>query len=225
MRRRWRYRARQVSLVALLNSILQEREVGELPMTKLLRIPNEARFVRAFALAIDPGDTLSLLLEIGALGSRDLSLVRRTREALDPAYDRASDLKDWDQTHTISVLREALAQSDSAAYLAYCVRDNQRAGHTATEYAEALVVVGCAADTLTLRRRPWEIEPDDLSLPEWRRRVWKLLFAMPGNALPKPSTSQAPADPDCVCSESGSPKALAGDHTSWCTAWCDGGGP
>jgi len=75
-------------------------------MTRLLRIPNEARFVRAFALAIDPGDTLSLLLEIGALGSRDLSLVRRTREALIPAYDRASDVKDWDQTHTISVLRE-----------------------------------------------------------------------------------------------------------------------
>ena len=224
-RRRRRYRARQVSLVALLNSIPQERKVGELPMTKLLRIPNEARFVRAFALAIDPGDTLSLLLEIGALGSRDLSLVRRTREALDPAYDRASDLKDWDQTHTISVLREALAQSDSAAYLAYCVRDNnQRAGHTAAEYTEALAVVGCAADTLTLRRRPWEIEPDDLSLPEWRQRVWKLLFAMPGNALPKPATSQVPADPNCVCSESGSPKALAGDHTSWCPAWCDGGG-
>ena len=94
-------------------------------MTKLLRIPNEARFVRAFALVIDPGNTLSLLLEIGALGSKDLSIVRHTREALDPAYDRASDLKDRDQTHTISVVREALAQSDSAAYLAYCVRDSQ----------------------------------------------------------------------------------------------------
>ncbi len=184
-------------------------------MTKLLRIPNEARFVRAFALAIDPGDTLSLLLEIGALGSRDLSLVRRTREALDPAYDRASDLKDWDQTHTISILREALAQPDAAAYLAYCVRNNRQAAHTATEYAEALAMVGCAADTLGRRRRPWEIEPDDLSLPEWRKRVWKLLreAAMPGNALPKPATSQVPADPGCACNEAGSPKALASDHT------------
>ena len=185
-------------------------------MTRLLRIPNEARFVRAFALVIDPGDTLSLLLEIDALGSRDLPLVRRTREALDPAYDRASDVKDWDQTHTISVLREALAQPDSAAYLAYQVRNNHHAAHTATEYAEALAIVGCAADTLTLRRRPWQIEPDDLSLPEWRQRVWKLLFAMPGNALPRPSTSQAPADPGCTCNEPGSPKALAGEHTPWC---------
>jgi len=77
------------------------------------------------ALAVDRGDTLGLLMEIGALGSPDPSaslwtgvgIVRRTREALIPAYDRASALKDWDQTHTISVLREALAQSDSAAYL------------------------------------------------------------------------------------------------------------
>ena len=187
-------------------------------MTRLLRIPNEARFVRAFALVIDPGDTLSLLLEIDALGSRDLPLVRRTREALDPAYDRASDVKDWDQTHAISVLREALAQPDSAAYLAYQVRNNHRATHTATEYAEALAIVGCAADTLTLRRRPWQIEPEDLSLPEWRKRVWKLLreAAMPGNALPRPSASQTPPDPDCSCNEPGSPKALAGEHTPWC---------
>jgi hypothetical protein len=181
-------------------------------MTKLLRIPNESRFVEGFALAVDPGDTLSLLLEIGALGSKDLSLVRRTREALDPAYDRASDLKDWDQTHTISVLREALAQSDSAAYLAYCVRGSQQAVHMATEYAKALAVVGCAADTLGRHRRSWEIEPGDLSLPEWRQRVWKLLFAMPGNALPKPPTSQAPAGPDCSYSEPDNPKALFGEH-------------
>jgi hypothetical protein len=63
----------------------------------------------------------------------------------------------------------------------------------AAEYAAALAVVGCAADTLTLRRRPWEIEPDDLSLPEWRKRVWKLLrdATMPGDALPMPA--QLPA--------------------------------
>ena len=100
--------------------------------------------------------------------------------------------------------------------VAYCVRDNQRAGYTATEYAEALAVVGCAADTLTLRHRPWEIEPDALSLPEWRKRVWKLLFAMPGNALPKPQTSQASADAGCTCNKPGSPKALAGEHAPWC---------
>ena len=87
-------------------------------MAKRLRIPDEPRFVRAFALAVDPGDTLGLLMEIGALGSPDPSaslrtsvgIVRRTREALVPAYDRASDLQDWEQTHTIGVLRDALAQ-------------------------------------------------------------------------------------------------------------------
>jgi hypothetical protein len=184
-------------------------------MPKTLRIPDEYRFVRAFALTVDPGDALGLLMEIGALGSPDVSIVRRTREALVPAYDRASDQKDWDQAHAISVLREALAQPDSAAYLAYQVRNNHRAVHTATEYAEALAIVGCAADTLTLRRRPWEIEPGDLSLPEWRQRVWKLLFAMPGNALPRPSTSEAPLDCDCSCNESSSPKALAGEHAPW----------
>jgi len=167
-------------------------------MTKTLRIPDEYRFARAFALTVDAGDALGLLMEIGALGSPDVGIVRRTREILIPAYDRASDVKDWDQTHTISVLREALAQSDSAAYLAYQVRNNHRAAHTAAEYAEALAVVGCAADTLTLRRRPWQIEPDDLSLPEWRKRVWKLLreAAMPGDALPMPAqlpaTEEAP---------------------------------
>ena len=183
---------------------------------KTLRLPDEPRFVRAFALAVDPGDTLGLLMEIGALGNPDVSIVRRTREALIPAYDRANDQKDWEQAHTIGVLREALAQSDSAAYLAYRVRDNHRAAHTATDYAEALAVVGCAADSLGSRRRPWEIEPNDLSLPEWRERVWKLLFAMPDNALPKPSVKPAPATAPCTCSETGSSKALAARHTDWC---------
>jgi hypothetical protein len=166
-------------------------------MTKTLRIPDEPRFVQAFALAVDPGDTLGLLMEIGALGSLDpsaslrtgIGIVRRTREALIPAYHRASDLKDWDQTHTISVLREALAQSDSAAYLAYRARDNHRTAHSATDYAEALAIIGCAADTLTSRRRPWEIEGNDLSLPEWREPVWKLLFVTPESALLKPAAS------------------------------------
>ena len=190
-------------------------------MVKTLRAPNEPRFVRAFALTVDPDDTLALLMEIGALGSPDLAIVRRTREALVAAYDRASDLKDWEQTHTISVLREALAQPDSAAYLAYRVRDNHRAAHTVAEYAEGLAVVGCAADTLGSRRRPWEIEPNDLSLPDWRERVWKLLCALPNKALPKPATPHAPADAACTCSEPRSPQALAGEHTPWCPAGAD----
>ena len=195
-------------------------------MTKTLRIPDEARFVQAFALAVDPGDTLGLLMEIGALGSPDPSaslrtsvgIVRRTREALIPAYDRASDLKDWEQTHTIGVLRDALAHSDSAAYLAYRVRDNHRAAHTATEYAEALAIVGCAADSLSSRRRPWEIEGSDLSLPEWRERVWKLLFAMPDNTLPKPAVKPETEAKPCTCSETDSPKALTQEHAGWCPA-------
>jgi len=195
-------------------------------MTKTLRIPDEPRFVQAFALAVDPGDTLGLLMEIGALGSPDpsaslrtsIGIVRCTREALIPAYDRASDLKDWDQTHTISVLREALVESDSAAYLAYRVRENHRAAHTATEYAEALAVVGCAADTLGTRRRPWEVEGNELSLPEWRERVWKLLFAMPDNALPKPAVQPETEAKLCTCNETDSPKALTQEHADWCSA-------
>ena len=195
-------------------------------MTKRLRIPDELRFVRAFALTVDPGDTLGLLMEIGALGSPDPSaslwtgvgIVRRTREALVPAYDRASDLKDWEQAHTISVLRDALSQSDSAAYLAYRVRDNRRAAHTATEYAEALAIVGCAADTLSIRRRPWEIEDNDLSLPEWRERVGKVLFAMPDNVLPKPAVKPETEVKPCTCNEADSPKALTQEHADWCPA-------
>jgi hypothetical protein len=187
-------------------------------VSKTLRIPNEPRFVQAFALAVDRGDTLGLLMEIGALGSPDIGIVRRTREALIPAYDRASDQKDWEQTHTISVLREALAQSDSAAYLAFRVRDNHHAAYMAAEFAEALAIVGCSADTLGLRRRPWEVEPNDLCLPEWRTRVWKLLFAMPDNALPKPSEQPPAGSTPCTCSEPNSPQALTQEHAGWCPA-------
>lgn len=183
-------------------------------MTKTLRIPDEYRFVRAFALAVEPGDTLSLLLEICALGSRDLGIVRRTREALDAVYDRAGDRKDWEQTHIISVLREALAQPDSAAYLAYAAKDTRQAH----EYAEALAVVGCAADSLSSHRRAWEIKTNDISLPDWRERVWKLLFGMPGTALPKPAEPHPPTDGPCTCCESDSCKALAGEHAAWCPA-------
>jgi len=196
-------------------------------MTKTLRIPDEYRFVCAFALVVDPGDTLALLMEIGALNSADLAIVRRTREALIPAYDRASNLKDWDQTHAISVLREALALPDPAAYLAYQVRGSHRAPHAATEYAEALAIVGCAADTMTVRRRPWEIEPDDLSLPEWRKRVWKLLreAIMPDNALPRPSASNSPTRPDAVDNALGIARVLTGERTDWCPAARDGREP
>jgi hypothetical protein len=188
-------------------------------MTKTLRIPDETRFVRAFALAVDPGDTLGLLMEIGGLSSPDVGIVRRTREALIPAYDRASDRKDWEQAHTVGVLREALAQPDSVAYLAYRVRDNHRAAHSATDYAEALAIVGCAVDSLSSRRRPWEIEGNDLSLPEWRERVWKLLReAMPDNALPKPSDKPETEAKPCTCNETDSPKALTREHTGWCPA-------
>jgi hypothetical protein len=187
-------------------------------VTKRLRVPDEPRFVRAFALAIDPGDTLGLLMEIGALGSPDVGIVRRTREALLPAYDRASDLKDWDQAHTASILREALSQSDSAAYLAYHVRNDHQSVHTATEYAEALAVIGCAADTFGVRHRSWEIEDNDISLPEWRQRVRKLLFAIPGTALPKPAAPSPPAEPDCTCNEPGSLQGASAEHAVWCPA-------
>lgn len=175
-------------------------------MNKTLRIPNEPRFVRAFALAVDPGDTLSLLLEIGAVGNQHLAIVRRTREALEPAYDRAGERQDWDQAHAISVLREALAQPDAAAFLACRVEGAVPAAHTATAFAEALALIGCAADSLTTRRRPWEILTDDLYLPDWRKRVWKLLHeTLPGNALPKPSDPSGPEG-----SEASGPAALPG---------------
>jgi len=185
-------------------------------MTKTLQIPDEPRFVRAFALAVDPGDTLSLLLEVGALDRRDLAIVRRTREAIGPAYDRASDRKDWEQTHAVGILQQALAAPDSAAYLAYQTR-GLSPGEVTGRFAHALAIVGCAADTLAYRRRPWEIEDNDLGLPHWREQIWRLLLDVPGNALPQP--------PACACSEPGSPKALAGDHADWCPTAYDGGTP
>jgi len=191
---------------------------------RTLRVPSEHRFVRAFALAVDPGEDLGLLVEIGALSSPDIGIVRRTREALALAYDRASDLKDWDQAHTISILRDVLAQPDAAAYLDYQAPDSHRAAHLAGEHAEALAVVGCAFDTLGCRSRPWEVEPDDLSLPEWRKRVARLLPTRPGNTPLKPSTPHGPPDPGCTCSELGSPAALAGDHAPWCALHHDEAG-
>ena len=179
-------------------------------MTNPLHVPNESRFVYALALAVDPGDTLTLLLEIGALQNQDLSIVRRTREALGPAYDRASDGKDWSQAHAIGVLQQALAAPDAAAHLAYHTR-GLASGEAADRFAGSLAVVGCAADTLGFpHRRPWEIAPNDLGLADWRGQIWRLLLAMPGDALPQPYTY--------TCSEPDSPKALAGNHIPWCPA-------
>ena len=154
-------------------------------MTNPLHVPNEPRFVCALALAVDPGDTLTLLLEIGALQNQDLSIVRRTREALGPAYDRASDGKDWSQAHAVGVLQQALAAPDAAAYLAYHTR-GLAPGEAADRFADTLAVVGCAADTLGRPRRPWEIEHNDLGLQDWQEQIWRLLLAMPGDALPQP---------------------------------------
>lgn len=58
-------------------------------MTKRLQIPGEPRFVRVFALTVDPGDTLGLLMksrrhsyEMGVLGNlrRSTSRSRRKRQ-------------------------------------------------------------------------------------------------------------------------------------------------
>ena len=199
-------------------------------MTKRLRIPDEPRFVRAFALAVDPGDTLGLLMEIGALGSPDrsasLRLARTGRSSAScaerarpsSAYDRASDQKDWEQAHTSCVLREALAQSDSAAYLAYQVRDNHPPLTQPPSMPKLWPSSAARRTSLAVRRRPWEIEPNDLSLPEWRERVWKLLFAMPDNALPKPSVKPETGAKPCTCNETDSPKALTQEHADWCPA-------
>ena len=193
-------------------------------MNKTVHVPDEPRFVRALALAVDPADALSFLFEVGALKDCDLGIVRRVREALEPAYEAASERKDWDLVHATSILSNALAQPDGAAFLAYRVAHPQLAGQS-NDLAEALAVAGCAYE---YHRRPWEVarEPDSFSLGAWRGYVWRLLFAIPGKALPKPG--QPPVgdgDLVCSCSEPGSPKALAGDHAAWCQAHRDEGSP
>lgn len=173
-------------------------------MIKTLRIPDEPRFVHALALAVDPGDTLNLLLETGALDNHDVAIVRRTREALTPAYDHAGERRDWKQAHTIGILQQALATPDSAAYLAYHTRGFPP-GEAATRFADALGLIGCAADTLGIsHRRPWQIDGNDFSLPHWREQVWRLLLDMPDRALPRP--------PACTCSDVPIPNVLSAGH-------------
>ena len=199
-------------------------------MTKALRIPNEYRFVRALAVAVDRGNSLNFLLEIGALLNRSLGIVRRVREALEPAYELASSRRDWDLVHTTSILLAALAEPDPAAYLAYRTAVHRQLADEGTDFAEAMAVVGCAYDySLTTHRRPWEIESNDFRLSEWRERVGNLLFSMPGTALPKPAQPPAPSAPmvrpcspqACLCSEDDSPAALAGNQATWCPAHQD----
>lgn len=194
-------------------------------MNKTLRVPNESRFVQALALAVDPADALSFLLEVGALKDCHLGIVRRVREALDPAYEAASERKDWDLAHATSILSAALAQPDGAAFLAYRVAHPKLAGE-GNNLAEVLAVVGCGYE---YHRRPWELDrdPGSFSLGAWRGYLWRLLGqVIPGKTLPKPG--QLPAvegNPVCICSEPGSPKALAGDHAAWCQARRDEGSP
>lgn len=198
-------------------------------MVKSLCIPNEPRFVRALVLAVDRGNSLNFLLEIGALSSRDLGLVRRVREALEPAYELASERRDWDLVHATGILLAALAEPDHAAYLAYRAGVHRQVADEGANFAEALAVSGCAHEA---RRRPWEVEqePDGFALGRWRGYTWQLLreAAIPGRALPKPpQPSPEPPPPalTCTCSEPGSPKALAGDHAAWCQAHHDEGLP
>ena len=196
-------------------------------MIKSLCIPNEPRFVRALVLAVDRGNSLNFLLEIGALSSRDLGLVRRVREALEPAYELASERQDWDLVHAAGILLAALAEPDHAAYLACRAGVHRQVADEGANLTEALAVSGCAHEA---RRRPWEVEqePDGFALGRWRGYTWRLLFAIPGKALPRsPQSSPDPPAPAlaCTCSEPGSPKALSGDHAAWCQVHHDEGLP
>lgn len=123
-------------------------------MKKTLHIPNESRFVRALALAVEPADTLALLLEIGALSNRDLAPVRRIRESLEAVYNAVSDARDWEAVNVAGVLINALAEPDHQAYLAY-----HQAGRMT-----ALATIYTAYYFRGSRKRPWSDEPDKPAL-------------------------------------------------------------
>ena len=167
-------------------------------MPKTLQVPSEPRFIAALALAVEPADTTSLLMEIGALKDKDLAIVRRVREALDPAYNLASERKDWDLAHTISILTTSLAQPDHAAFLAYrmaCLQPSSQGN----SLAEALAIVGYGGEC---RRRPWAVAAEGLdafSVSAWLARIFHLFHqAIPGQALPTPS-QPAPDDRPSAC--------------------------
>jgi hypothetical protein len=158
---------------------------------KTLRVPHEPRFVTALALAVEPADALSLLLQIKALRDQDLGITRRVREALRPAYEQAAEAKDWDAAHGASVLIEALGQPDHQAYLAYQVQQEEL---TPAVLGETLATVGCAAED---RKRPWSVDDwSDFYLNKWRERV-RRLFQLRSlvRLLPAPGTPQPPPEP------------------------------
>jgi hypothetical protein len=179
-------------------------------MTKTLHVPGEPRFVAALALAVEPADTISLLMEIGALKDRDLGIVRRVREALEPAYRLAGERSDWDLSHTISVLTIALAQPDSAAFLAYRMAHLQPADQ-GNHFADALAIVGYGGE---YNRRPWTIDAegmDSFGISSWRVPISNLLFALPGQALRMASQPAAgDGQPGPVPSEASSTRLLQG---------------
>lgn len=126
-------------------------------MKKTLRIPNEPRFVRALALAVEPADTLALLMEIGALSNRDMAPVRKIREALYPTYAEASKARADEAANVLGVLMHALTQPDHQAYLAYCIAQGG-------DKLEALATIHNAAYTTLSYRRPWDSKPDKHAL-------------------------------------------------------------
>jgi len=121
---------------------------------KALRVPHEARFVYALALAVEPVDTLALLMEIGALSSRDMAPVRRIRESLEAVYNAVSDAKDWEAVNVVSVLINALAEPDHQAYLAYHQADRMT----------TLATIYTAYYFRGSRKRPWSDKPDKQAL-------------------------------------------------------------
>jgi len=164
--------------------------------TMLLRVPAEPRFVAALVLAVGPADTLSFLLEVGALRVQDLTVVRILHEALLPAYYRASDARDNDQAHVASVLREALDEPDNSAYLAYQVQQASADSNAiVAALVEALAIIGAARAWSTRHQRPWTTTALDAELNDsawWRDQVRRLLLLGPLRAT---VAQLAPAHP------------------------------
>ncbi|MBU0494517.1 MAG: hypothetical protein KKA73_20325 [Chloroflexi bacterium] len=167
-------------------------------MVKTLRVPHETRFVQALALAVEPADALSLLLEIGALRDRDLGPVRRIRAALESAYEQAAAAQDWDLAHAASVLRHALGEPDHQAYrstssrrgLAHQVRQHEL---TPAPLVEALAAIGCGSED---RQRPWHVSDwSSFGLDRWRERVRRLFQSSCRLSLPAPGASPPPESP------------------------------
>ena len=137
---------------------------------KTLRVPNEPKFIRALAMAVEPADALALLLEIGALDSQNLAPVRKIRESLSRIYDIVSAARDWEATDVVTVLLNALASPDNQAYLAY---------HREDKLTALATIYGVAYSASYHHRRPWTSEPD--------QRAYNVLLRIltgGGNLLP-----------------------------------------